>query len=689
MCFLVLGISFFPIVSKVFKKYNDKGWIFSKVIALGITGLSLFIITYCKILKFNSFSCYLVLIIWLIINIGICMYKKDDYRAILQNKNIWRNIFISEIIFCVVFIAWTYIKSFNVQITNATEQFMNYGFMNKIMKSEYMPPEDIWFSGHNINYYYFGQYISAFIAKISGLNVNEGYNIVLALIACFSFVLPYSISLNIAKFIKSNNKIVKYIIAIFTGVSICIGGTLYYPIYKNVVKENNEPYYYWDATRYIGYRPDTNDKTITDIPAYSNVVGDLHAHYIDTIFVFVTLSLLLALLFNKEDDNTKKSFCNFNVLLLGVFLGIQKMTNYWDFPIYTVVIMLFIFVNSIFKYKFNKKSIFRAICQMFVIMLTCELVTIPFSRDLYISATQVKFTNVRSPFYKMLVLWGLPCICYIVFVFSIIKNLIVNKKKDFINKIKNISLSDIYIMIIGICALGLVILPELIYLKDIYSDEFKRANTMFKLTYQAYILFSISTCYILLKFICKKTTIVKKLLAVIVTCIYITTFGYGINAIEFNMKNAQFCNMNNSENFIKISCPDDYEAIQWIKSNVNSSDVIVEFPGNSYTTSSRISVFTGNPTVLGWYAHEWIWRAENYQPPKEQFERYRDVKDLYSCNDSETIKEIIKKYNISYVYIGNIEYSQTSNLDLLLNIGTVVYENSNNSSKTPVYIIKT
>ena len=162
-----------------------------------------------------------------------------------------------------------------------------------------------------------------------------------------------------------------------------------------------------------------------------------------------------------------------------------------------------------------------------------------------------------------------------------------------------------------------------------------------------------------------------------------------INAIEFNMKNAQFCNMNNSENFIKISCPDDYEAIQWIKSNINSSDVIVEFPGNSYTTSSRISVFTGNPTVLGWYAHEWIWRAENYQPPKEQFERYRDVKDLYSCNDSETIKEIIKKYNISYIYIGNIEYSQTSNLDLLLNIGTVVYENSNNSSKTPVYIIKT
>ena len=44
-------------------------------------------------------------------------------------------------------------------------------------------------------------------------------------------------------------------------------------------------------------------------------------------------------------------------------------------------------------------------------------------------------------------------------------------------------------MIMGLCAIGLVLIPELVYVRDIYENGNARANTMFKLTYQAYIMF--------------------------------------------------------------------------------------------------------------------------------------------------------------------------------------------------------
>ena len=40
-------------------------------------------------------------------------------------------------------------------------------------------------------------------------------------------------------------------------------------------------------------------------------------------------------------------------------------------------------------------------------------------------------------------------------------------------------------------------MPEVIYVKDIYGGEHYRANTMFKLTYQAFILFGMMMGYVI------------------------------------------------------------------------------------------------------------------------------------------------------------------------------------------------
>ena len=47
-----------------------------------------------------------------------------------------------------------------------------------------------------------------------------------------------------------------------------------------------------DSTRYIGYNPPTNDKTIHEFPSYAFGLGDAHPYVINTIFIIGLLILI-------------------------------------------------------------------------------------------------------------------------------------------------------------------------------------------------------------------------------------------------------------------------------------------------------------------------------------------------------------------------------------------------------------
>lgn len=680
--------------SLILNKFDDKGWAFSKIFGLVIPALILWSLSYLKILKFTQLNCYILIAIIAVINLIIFIKNKEKFKDIKQK---WSNIVVIELMFLLLFTIWVYIRSFIPFLNEGTEHFMNYGFINKIMNAEYLPIEDIWLSGNTINYYYFGQYISAFLSKISFTEVKETYNLMLALIAAFLFVFPYSIGKNLGNsLIKDNTKksakIISVAIGLVTALAVTLGGTLYYTIHRLILDEPD--YTYVDIYNYIGSNPETNDIGITAFPSYMNIEGDLHAHHIDTMFTLTTLALLLQYMLSDKEEGKVKKFLNPNILLLGVMLGIHTMTNFWDLPIYLVIMTVVITVKNFIKYKESKQKVFITLLHLLEIFLMQTIITFLFMRHLYISASQVHFTNIMSPFYKLLVLWGLPTACILMDIFAHIYTLIKEKKGSLFKYINEMNLADIYVIILGVCAIGLVIIPEIVYVKDIYSSEYKRANTMFKLTFNAITLFNISTSYILIKYLYKKTNIVAKIATYTVLLIFITTFGYGINAITWatgNFKSQSYDLRSNAEEYIHEQLPEDYNAIQWIKQNVDRNAVILESVGGSYTLNSRISVFTANPTVLGWHGHEWVWRAKaDYSVPDAEAERWAAIFKIYQTEDKQYIEDAIKKYNISYIYIGNMEYEtfKDMKIDTLLSLGEVVYKQTENYTKSPVYIVK-
>jgi uncharacterized membrane protein len=94
--------------------------------------------------------------------------------------------------------------------------------------------------------------------------------------------------------------------------------------------------------------------------------------------------------------------------------------------------------------------------------------------------------------------------------------------------------------------------------------------------------------------------------------------------------------------------PDDYQAIQFMQQL--DPGVVAETAGGGYSEHARVATFTGMPNVLGWDNHESQWRDFALQGTRKA-----DIEMLYTTNDWTAAQEIIDRYNIRYIYVGNLE----------------------------------
>lgn len=97
----------------------------------------------------------------------------------------------------------------------------------------------------------------------------------------------------------------------------------------------------------------------------------------------------------------------------------------------------------------------------------------------------------------------------------------------------------------------------------------------------------------------------------------------------------------------------DYEAILWLQDNIQGSPVILEGHTPLYRWGSRVSVYTGLPTVIGWDWHQaqqrlgYKWMVE---------ERLRDVEAIYSDISPRRAVDLLRKYDVRYIYVGQLEH---------------------------------
>ena len=708
---LVLGAAAMPLTGRLFRRFQDRGWMFSKVTAIAVSGFLTWFLVAVKIIKFTTMTCIVVTLVCAAASLILyCREQKAGFECIpFAHLDL---VYAEELLFFAAFLLWTYFAGFH-PAAYGTEKFMDYGFMEAMMRSKTLPATDLWYSQGKINYYYGGQYFAVFLTKLSGAKVELTYNLMRTFVAGLAFAMPFSlvhqmVTDRLGKTGSRWKKALPSVTGILAGISVSIAGNMHYVVYGQIIPfiqklkgEEVSSYWFPDATRYIGFNPDVEDKTIHEFPCYSFVLGDLHAHVVDIMFVLLLLGLLYAWMKKVRTTELsgesmsrrkfwKKQLLMPQLLATGALLGMFHWTNYWDFVIYFVVTCgAALFMNIIGQKGRSKWVLGVTAAQAAEVLILATVIILPFTLQFDTSnmVQGIALAKHHSLPHQLLVLWGLPGILTILFVVSLlIEKLWGAEQKSLYHLLTSIRLPDLFAVLMGLCAIGLVLIPELVYVRDIYENRNARANTMFKLTYQAYIMFGMTMIYAIFRLLVIGKNKILKVLAFIGLFFFVWTCGYFGNSVHSWFgevwKPSQYKGLNATA-FLETDFPEDVNGIRWLKENISDAPVVLEANGDSYSEYERVSAMTGLPTIMGWYVHEWLWRG-NLSDLNAKIE---EIQEIYTSTDEARVKELLEEYNVSYIFVGSCErnkYGADMNNDLLKSLGEVVFQDS----EYPTYIVK-
>ncbi len=698
LVFLLIGVSFLPLTMLIFSNLFDRGYIFAKVLGTLFISYTVFLLGTLKIVPFHLPSLLFIAFAFLAINIWIF------HRYVNKEKllSLWKLFAVEELLFFIALVAWSFIRAHDPSI-NGLEKFMDFGFVNSILRGEYFPPIDMWFPPFPINYYYFGHLVTAVLTKLSLLPSNYTYNLMIATLFALTFTASYSIGFNLLQALRVSMK-KSLATGFLSGLLVALSGNLHiiYAFFAPYVPpENPVPpwqlafkpldifssngYWYPNATRFI-------PNTIHEFPSYSFVVSDLHGHVLDIPVVLTCIALLLTFLIAK-----KTRF--WTLLLLGFLLACMYMTNVLDFGIYLLL------SSFTLAYLYNKQLKFTArrakpkgiqryfplftkkitngktiaiqfLQDMAIVVGSAIIFSLPFSAFFKPFASGIGILCAptfltdkgkigpflfeanhceRSEWWMLLILYG-----FFYFFVTILFIYLIKNQKD------KVKAPFVFAVILVILSTVLIAIPEFAYIKDIYPQHY-RANTMFKLTYQAFIMLSLVSAFVVGAVVTTKRRLVIGSTSLVLITLVMLYPRFAINSYYGSYQGL------NGTAYLKERFPSDYEAILWINKHISGQPVMLEAQGDSYTDYERISANTGLPTVLGWTVHEWLWRG-SYEVPAP---RITDVQTLYeSTSDTET-RALLAKYNVQYVYVGGLELEKYPNLfeEKFLRLGKIVYQN--------------
>lgn len=682
-------------LSKKFPYLKDAGWGFARFLSLLFLSLLVWNLAFLQLpvnTNFGVSAIFFVLSLFSLFFSWIFFLSKDNFLNDFFKK-FSKIIIIEEIIFLLALAFLFITRSFQPEILGL-EKFMDAGFIQAYLKSPTLPAKDIWFANNSINYYSFGQFYNAILVHLWQMDLAYAYNFLLInLFAIFCLQL-FSIAFNLrANLSEFNFKAAVFagIFAIFLVALGANGHTIWY-FFSHGSFDN---YWYPDATRFI-------DRTIHEFPAYSFVVCDLHAHVLSLpISLLLLLNIFIWLKELPEISKVKKISQIFKekffymALMMSVLFGVLVMANTWDILIYGLLLtVVSLFLLSKDKNLFLPLFI-SAICIFAGTALTAAFWLLNFSAI----AGGLAVAKEHTPIWQLLALWG-PHLFWVILFLFMLKPLFQKEQKDLRKILLPILICSMFLMI-----LFLIIFPEFFYFIDIYTT-FPRANTMFKLVFQGFMLLGILVAlffsfvlfeekaekkFFAWRFIDLRQLFLSKNRKLFLLKIRLRKFFFLVLPIGFflffsTIVYPYLAYMNyygglkryqglDGLAWFARKYPEDFLIMNYLKKIEEKQVNIVEAVGESYSEFARISAFSGTSTILGWRVHEWLWRAGWDQPAR----RTGEVEKIYTAPKSPEAQSYLSKYQIKYIVIGDKEREAYKNIDIegLLSLGKIAFSQGN------------
>ncbi|HUP28192.1 MAG TPA: DUF2298 domain-containing protein [Chloroflexia bacterium] len=203
----VLGLIALPVCAVALRSLPDRGYTISKTLGLLLTGWIAYTLSMMQLAAFGrglmAIAALLVAAFsgWLLFRRGGALLA--ELKSLLRDRANLRYIIGTEILFTLMFGLWALLRAYSPDIFG-TEKFMDFGFMNAIVKSPTFPPNDPWLAGYPINYYYFGYVLMAGLTLLSGVPTEIGYNLANATIPALTGMGAFGVTANLIRATLAN-----------------------------------------------------------------------------------------------------------------------------------------------------------------------------------------------------------------------------------------------------------------------------------------------------------------------------------------------------------------------------------------------------------------------------------------------------------------------------------------------------
>lgn len=658
---IAVGALGLPIARFIFSASSDGGYAFSKILSWFALGYLTFLSATLGIpLAFPAIITALV--VWAALN-AFVLWKMRGRLALPPRMS---QVAVTEILFLLGCVAIVIIKAYHPEIYQI-ERFMDFGFIETLRNSTSLPVADLWLAGETLNYYYMSHVIGFIILTLTGIPTVPGFFILIGFIvgtltaAIARFATDAGAYLVGGK--EALSRMTKFLVAGLSVFTALLSGSWY--MIPWIVHRIGfafglgamPNFFYPEPTRAI-------PGTITEMPIFSFLVADIHAH----VWGMLTALLVLAIAFSFWRDATAKlHWKNRYFWALAFALGMAYMVNSWDAISLGTLSVIFIVV------KYWRESKIRIAIAAVLVAGLAYVLALPWSLTNSLPLQGVGLVHTLSPLLPWLSFWGSIATIIVIYIFRLLwmrKKLAAHKD------------ALLFVGVVFGTSMFFLALIEIFYMKDILiNGEWYRANTVFKVSTQVWIWVSVFAGPVYLWLYRSLINRTAKVMTAVLLIIYLGIGAvYPVIAIQQAfLGSGIFIGIDHGLDWWKSKYPDDYAAYQYLESVKESLPLrarlkhIVEAEGESYTDVSRFSVFLGWPTIVGWPVHEWTWRGSYDVIGK----RREEVRSVYTGTDVEQTRALLAEYKVDYIILGAVErarYGAAIQEAKLRSLGTVVFE---------------
>lgn len=359
----LLGVLALPWAFHLFRFLPDRGITLAKPAILLLLSYLVWVTGLVRLLPNTQLTIWAIVLCLGVTSVWLTVRQRDELRDFLERR--WTLLLAGELVFLLMFVAWAMVVSGSPGITH-TEKPMDFMLLNAAHQARYFPAEDAWLSGHSISYYYFGHIIMATLSKMSGVVTSAGYNLAVATLPALAGAVCFGLLYNLVRLAGGGSRWALGVGAAAPALILLAGNLAGGLEFLRAQGWGGAGFWGWVAvdglqagpgeggffpgdfwwwfrdTRIIGTSSTDGallDYTITEFPAFSFLLGDLHAHVL--AIPFLLLALASALNAYCAGDRLDLSWLRRNPALaawVALCGGALAFINFWDFPTFMAVL---------------------------------------------------------------------------------------------------------------------------------------------------------------------------------------------------------------------------------------------------------------------------------------------------------------------------------------------------------------